>query len=680
MGRKSRAQGAVVSATVAVIALVGGWTWAAAVQPSGFDPTAETVSALASATTPRRWVMTTGLVITGLAHLVTAWALRPARRVGRLLLAASGGAVLLVAAVPLPSRTGSSLAHTVAAGVSFGLLAVWPWFAARPGGPRALNPRVARIATGALTASVVSLLFGLGSGVVGLHERIVAALTVGWPLVVAVSTWWWAGHRLGPRRVRRAVQTAALTIACAAAGVAATAAFPATAQTRHYTAEVSLDADPRVSGELAASTTFGDVVLDFPGIAPGIRAVPQVEASIADVLARPGATLATLQPGPEELNAAIRGTGLDVLSRFALGATGFAALVVGGSVVARQRRPPAWLVASGLVATLVSTGATAAATLWTYQASRQPTFTTTGVLGTIQQNENLFGDVEQRAADATPYVRNLIALSTALQERYAAEPLTRDVALRILLVSDVHAGNQYALMRSVIEAEDVDLVIDTGDLLAFGTVSEGEVSGVFDGIASLGVPYLFVRGNHDATSRTDTAVLARLDRIGNVVLLQPASGDYTEVDVGGLRIAGFNDPRWFGDSGAGSREAQAPARDTFAASFTGRPAPDLLLAHEPWALDGLDGGVLVNGHMHAPDLDGNRVQVGTFTGGGPFSYFLNGEGGEELVGQPSAFDILAFGTDCRLASLTRFQFRDVVEGRPAYDNVSLVNGRRVDSR
>ena len=88
----------------------------------------------------------------------------------------------------------------------------------------------------------------------------------------------------------------------------------------------------------------------------------------------------------------------------------------------------------------------------------------------------------------------------------------------------------------------------------------------------------------------------------------------------------------------------------------------------------------MNGHMHSVDLEGNRVQAGTFTGGGPFTHFLADSGGEELIGQPSAFDVLTFGTDCRLASLTRYRFRDVIEGRPAYDDVSLVNGRRVDGR
>lgn len=671
---------AVLSATTAAVALVGGWTWAAAVVPGGFDQVAESISALAAEATPRRWVMTTGLVVTGVAHAVTAWALAPAARAGRVLLALGGLATLAVAAFPLPSRTGSSLTHTVAAVASFGLLAVWPWFAARPSGPWALRPRVARIASLALAAGVVSLGFGLGSGVFGLHERLVALSTVGWPLVAAASAWWWAGHRVGPRRVRRAIGVLVLAVACAAGGVAATAAFPVTAATRHYEAAVWLDPDPRHSGEIVASTTFGDVVLDFPSTAPGVRAVPQVRASIADVLARPGVTLSTLRPGELELEEAIRDAALGVLVRFTAGAAAVVLLVLGAGAVARRRRPAGALLATGVLAWGASTAATTAAVAWTYQPSRQPTFTTTDVLGTIQQSEDLLDDVESRAAQVAPYVRNLLALSTALQQQYAAEPVETDAALRVLLVSDVHDGNQYALMRSVVESEDIDVVVDAGDLLTFGTAAEGERAGVFTGIASLGVPYVFARGNHDASGPTDTAVLERLDRVPNVVLLQPASGDYTEVQVGGVRIAGFNDPRWFGDSGTGTRAAQRPARDAFVAAREGRDVPDLLVTHEPWGLEGLDAGVRVNGHMHVPDVEGNRVQVGTFTGGGPFSYYLGGDEGEELVGQPSAFDVLTFGTDCRLASLARFSFRDVVEGRPAYDGVSLVNGRRVDSR
>jgi predicted phosphodiesterase len=675
-----RPRTAVLSATLAVLALVGGWTWAAAVQPGGFDSGAESISALAASGTPHRWIMTTGLVVTGLAHLVTAWALVPARRAGRALLAAGGVATVAVAALPLPSRTGSSVAHTVVATTSFALLAVWPWFAARPGGPWALLNRVARPAAGLLVVAVASLGLGLGAALFGLHERVVAFLTVAWPLVTAVSTWWWAGHRIGSRRVRHGLAVVGLTLACAVAGTSATAVAPATAQTLHYQASVALDPNPLNLGELVATTAFGDLRLEFQGLAPGIHAVPQVKANIAEVLSRPGVSLATLRPGPQELSTAIRDVALAVMLRFALGALAVVIAVLTGYAVLRRRRPPTALVVAGVVGWLASTALTGLSLYATYQPDRQETFTSTGVLGTLQRNQGILSDVETRATQVAPYLRNLIALSTALQQKYQAAPLESDTSLRVLLVSDIHAGNQYDLMRTIVQEEGVDVVVDAGDLVNFGTVEEAEATGLFSGIESVGVPYLFVRGNHDANSATDTALLDRLARLPNVTLLEDGAGDYTEVTVHGVRIAGFNDPRWFGDSGTGSPAKQAPAREAFTAAYAGRPAADLVVGHEPWSVEGLAGGVLVNGHMHSVDLEGNRVQAGTFTGGGPFTHFLADEGGEELVGQPSAFDVLTFGTDCRLATLTRYRFRDVIEGRPAYDDVSLVNGRRVDGR
>ena len=139
-----RPRTAVLSAATAAVALIGGWTWAAALQPGGFDPRAESISALAASATAHRWVMVTTVVITGLGHLVTAWALGPARTAGRVLLAAAGVATVGVAAVPMPSRVEPSLPHTLVAATSFVLLAIWPWFAARPRGPSVLAPSVGR--------------------------------------------------------------------------------------------------------------------------------------------------------------------------------------------------------------------------------------------------------------------------------------------------------------------------------------------------------------------------------------------------------------------------------------------------------------------------------------------------------------------------------------------------------
>ena len=115
--------------------------------------------------------MTAALVVTGLAHVVTAWALGSAQRTGRLVLAGGGVATLLVAAVPLPSRAEYSAAHTAVATAPFVLLGLWPWFAAREGGARVLSHRVARTSAAVLTASVATLGLGVSGASFGLHER-----------------------------------------------------------------------------------------------------------------------------------------------------------------------------------------------------------------------------------------------------------------------------------------------------------------------------------------------------------------------------------------------------------------------------------------------------------------------------------------------------------------------------
>ncbi len=120
----------VLSSAAAPVLLIGGWTVAASRQRDSYDSVTDTISALAAHGAADRWLMTTALVGVGACHVVTALALRPAARPGRLVLAAGGVATLLVAVFPLPSGSGSSAAHTLVAGISFGALAGWPAVAA----------------------------------------------------------------------------------------------------------------------------------------------------------------------------------------------------------------------------------------------------------------------------------------------------------------------------------------------------------------------------------------------------------------------------------------------------------------------------------------------------------------------------------------------------------------------
>src|SRR5262245_28691786 len=101
---------AVVSAGLAPVFLIGGWTLAARLQPRGYNSLRDTISALAGLGATDRWVMTAGLAGLGICHLVTSLGLRPAASTGRVALAVGGVATILVAAFPLP-RIGTSEAH-----------------------------------------------------------------------------------------------------------------------------------------------------------------------------------------------------------------------------------------------------------------------------------------------------------------------------------------------------------------------------------------------------------------------------------------------------------------------------------------------------------------------------------------------------------------------------------------
>lgn len=166
-----------VSATLAPVALVGGWTLGAARQPGSYDPVRDTISALAARGAEDPWLMTTALVVLGGCHVATAAGLVESRPAGRLVLAAGGVAAVLVAAFPQPSA-----GHFPAAVASFAALAAWPALSGLPSRTSGLA------AAGTLTALLGWLALELGGGdLVGLSERVVAGTQAVWPLAVVAA-------------------------------------------------------------------------------------------------------------------------------------------------------------------------------------------------------------------------------------------------------------------------------------------------------------------------------------------------------------------------------------------------------------------------------------------------------------------------------------------------------------
>jgi hypothetical membrane protein len=180
----------VLSSALGPALLVGGWTVATRLQPPSFDPVADTVSALAAVGAVDRWVMTLTFVVVAVCDLITAAALRPAGRAGRLILVAGAVAGLLVALNP-EHGGGDSVPHAIWATISVSGMALWPAGAWRrgPAVPWGLRPAACSGAVAVLL--VLTAWFGAelvtGAGQAGLAERIVGVAQALWVLAVVLS-------------------------------------------------------------------------------------------------------------------------------------------------------------------------------------------------------------------------------------------------------------------------------------------------------------------------------------------------------------------------------------------------------------------------------------------------------------------------------------------------------------
>ncbi|WP_109471155.1 metallophosphoesterase [Ornithinimicrobium cavernae] len=488
-------------------------------------------------------------------------------------------------------------------------------------------------------------------------------------------------------RLRAALTVALLAVVGYIGGMATTNLWPITAETDNFRASVQLTPSPFQASVVHAPTVFGDIDLHFAGPvpAPGIEARLQVKEEITDLFTRGRVDVAELTPREGELREAMESGLRELAVKFIGGVLLTQAVVVVLYLLGRSRPPWRHPVIAVGTATALAVVVPSLAAVTTYRTTNFAAYEATSLLGTVRSNSGMFTDIQGQAQRATPYVQNLLALSDALQNEFVPAETAADPGARFLLISDIHGMNYYPLVKQIVEDEQITAVIDTGDMLNFGRVAEGDLAGMYAAIEDLGVPYVFVRGNHDALTPTDESLLRRLAEVPNVVLLEPTAGEYVEATIAGVTLTGLNDWRHFGEVNEDFGAQQRAAADRYAAATEGWPLADILVTHQPYALTSLEsGGVKLNGHMHSPLLDGNRIQVGTFTGGGLVNHFqvpeTTGEDEDtagELVGQPYAFDILAFGTDCSVQSLTRYTYRNLVSGRPQYDNVAVINGNRI---
>jgi predicted MPP superfamily phosphohydrolase len=310
-----------------------------------------------------------------------------------------------------------------------------------------------------------------------------------------------------------------------------------------------------------------------------------------------------------------------------------AALAIAGAAVAsllvfrRGWREPA--LAAGVTTALLVTTAGAGAATWRPEALSQPTYT-----GLLVNANSLIGSAEDIAArfdayrasleDLVANVGNLYATLSALP---APGGTTDTVAL--LHVSDLHLNPAgFDLMRQVVDQFRVDAVLDTGDITDWGSQPE---NGLITSVGTLGVPYVYIRGNHDSTTTA------------NLIAAQPNATvlDDSSVTVAGIQVIGAPDPRFTPDKSTGDDDAGEQVlvdSGEELADFAGtlELPPAIAVVHAPGQAAPLDGVVplVLAGHTHerqVAQLENGTVLMVEGSTGGAGLRALEGEYPEPLT-------------------------------------------------
>lgn len=232
---------------------------------------------------------------------------------------------------------------------------------------------------------------------------------------------------------------------------------------------------------------------------------------------------------------------------------------------------------------------------YNFRAWRQPRYS--GMLAaapwlvdTVEEKLNdfdLFRDEMGRVAD------NVYAFYSRVQ-KWEPVDLGKD-ELKVLHVGDIHNNPvAFTIIKQIVDDFDVDFIIDTGDLTDFGTPVETNLA---EKAGALGVPYVFVPGNHESPP-----VLETLRQYPSVRVV-----DDQIVRVMGLRILGLTEPASTDFSAVSTSDSRLAALSRQAARrfMPSSRKPDILAVHSVKQGEAFIGRVPVtlSGHTHRPSLE-----------------------------------------------------------------------------
>lgn len=361
-----------------------------------------------------------------------------------------------------------------------------------------------------------------------------------------------------------------------------------------------------------------------------------------------------------------------------LGFAGLGSAVLGAmllsALVYRDTRRVA--IAGGVSLALVLASYGAAAATFRFNAVEEPRYE-----GLLVNAPALVGDVQRIADEWEQYaeglqsmVANVSLLYTTVSTLPVAAP--GEDLTRVLHVSDLHLNpSAWRVMTTVVEQYDVDFIVDTGDIVDWGTAQE---SVYVESIGDMQVPYVYVRGNHDSSTVTQEAVAEQ----PNAIVL-----DDEVMTLDGLTVAGIGDPRFtpdrstdpFVDQDASSQRVIDSGEQLAETIRTRGEVVQIAAVHDPLAatpLEGLADNVLA-GHRHSREVRSlgqppDGAENGAVEPGVTRLMVQGSSGGAGLRGlegehpEPLAMSVLYFDSDQRMVA-----YDDITIGGTGMSEVSL---------
>jgi predicted phosphodiesterase len=420
-----------------------------------------------------------------------------------------------------------------------------------------------------------------------------------------------------------------------------------------------------VAAAAAALLTLADVQADVGPVQTRLSVVLS-PAGGSEVLVPPVGQLSmATHTGPLRLHADVESVDIEAVGDMIRGGTpvptvtavtediqaGLTRLAVRGVLVALAaaalacalvfRRPGEVVVGTvGAAVALAVSGGLAAAT-FDSEALEEPQFE-----GLLAQAPALVGGVAEARTAVDAYAARVSELTANVAQLYGALGALPQGpgpdATAVLWVSDVHNNPAaYDVMARLVEQFDVQVVVDTGDSTDLGSAPENVV---LARVGRVGVPYLWVRGNHD--SDVTQQYLERIDAV--TVLDGPEV-----VEVAGLRFAGVGDPRYtpvkrVTEARGTAREQLVAAGERLSDGLSRQFSEvDVVLVHEPPMAEPLHGQVplVLDGHVHErreQRVDGTLELTQGSSGGAGLRMFDDGESA-----RPLEMSILYFDPDDR---------------------------------